>query len=320
MSTQYVPPHTGEKQSPTAHQHYHIVPDFFSQAAAMRGCVNEHFDMPFRKSGPSHQIWDYWYVPNLYTYMRTDPKLLISARLLHMFQDALRHWAIETLGLSQISNPYISLYVNGCGQGLHNDAKNGRWAFVYSLTNWERRKFTGGETVVFHDENYWETDKLTDRAAGSSFYSLVPAHFNQLVVFDDRVIHAVQPLQGPMDPKEGRIVIHGHIREGGAHVLGALEQEQVDTIYQEMLTEVQDRVDKLGPQYHGMMSLRLWINANGLVDQSQILVDRIKRTAPVGPEPQEVSDMILAIAQSLVFPESEGDSRVTLPVIINHIL
>jgi hypothetical protein len=302
-------------------QHYYIVPDFYAQAAAMRACIDEHFDKPFAKSGPTHQIWDYWYVPNLYTYLRTDPKHIIPARLMHMFHDTLTHWAIETLGLSNVSNPYLSLYVNGCGQGVHNDAKNGRWAFVFSLTNWERRKFTGGETIVFRDENYWETNKIMQPSAGHSFYDLVPSLFNQLVVFDDRAMHAVQPLQGTMDPREGRFVIHGHIREGRLHVQGSLSQEEVERVVQEAQLEIQNRLAKdWGQNYHGLATFRVWVDSSGLVSSVQVLTDRILRIQPQGPAADTVSDMIIATLQSMIFPSSADVTRITLPVVVNNTL
>ena len=34
---------------------------------------------------------------------------------------------------------------------------------------------------------------------------LAPGNAHQLVVFDDRIIHGVQPVQGTMDPLQGRV-------------------------------------------------------------------------------------------------------------------
>lgn len=42
-------------------------------------------------------------------------------------------------------------------QELHADNPHGPWAFVLSLTDWERRRFSGGETAILqpHVLDYW---------------------------------------------------------------------------------------------------------------------------------------------------------------------
>lgn len=44
-----------------------------------------------------------------------------------------------------------------CFQELHADNPHGPWAFVLSLTNWEQRRFSGGETVILQPQvlDYW---------------------------------------------------------------------------------------------------------------------------------------------------------------------
>ncbi|HWK45029.1 MAG TPA: hypothetical protein VNT30_09925 [Stellaceae bacterium] len=46
--------------------------------------------------------------------------------------------------------------------------------------------------------------------AGQPFFETIPAEFNQLLIFDDRIPHAVRQITGGMDPREGRVVLHGH--------------------------------------------------------------------------------------------------------------
>lgn len=46
--------------------------------------------------------------------------------------------------------------------------------------------------------------------AGQHFFETVAPEFNQLLVFDDRIPHAVRQIMGGMDPREGRVVLHGH--------------------------------------------------------------------------------------------------------------
>ena len=57
-------------------------------------------------------------------------------------------------------------------QELHADSPHGPWAFVLSLTDWEHRGFTGGETVIFkpHMLDFWSS---FDPAKGFEFKDMV---------------------------------------------------------------------------------------------------------------------------------------------------
>ena len=50
------------------------------------------------------------------------------------------------------------------------------------------------------------------------------------MLFDDRVPHAVQRVEGPMDPVEGRFVLHGHLSEAGVVAQGGLHADQVKAV------------------------------------------------------------------------------------------
>jgi hypothetical protein len=100
-----------------------VVDDFLASATSMRDEFEAHFSQPHLRSGEPQQIWDYWCVPDMYTYLRTDPTRLFSSELVETFLSHLTAWSIQNLGLAQVSQPYLSLYVNGCQQGLHNDSE-----------------------------------------------------------------------------------------------------------------------------------------------------------------------------------------------------
>src|SRR4029077_6658544 len=104
------------------------------------------FAEPYGHRAETHQIWNYWHVPELYTYLRTSPDKIRPAEALRLFHNALTTYAARQFALDAVSWPYLSLYVAGCRQGLHNDSANGRLGFVYSLTKAGRRS-TGGETL-----------------------------------------------------------------------------------------------------------------------------------------------------------------------------
>jgi hypothetical protein len=63
---------------------YQVVPDFLPRAEKLRECIERHLANPSRH-GPEHQVWNYWHVPGIYTYLRTNPERIIEKGLLDDF-------------------------------------------------------------------------------------------------------------------------------------------------------------------------------------------------------------------------------------------
>ena len=187
-----------------------VVPDFFPQAENLRLAIDQHFSTPHEHRPETHQIWNYWYVSETYTYFRTMPNKIFSYEMLYAFMMHLESWSRSNLNCVP-TYPYLSLYVDGCKQEIHNDALAGSYGYVYSLTRWQARSFTGGETLLMKGDAYDRSMAGTEAMAGWSFFEMVPAEFNQLLVFDDRIPHAVRRVEGGMNPLEGRLVMHGHL-------------------------------------------------------------------------------------------------------------
>ena len=291
-----------------------IVDDFLPQAVAqaMRAAIEAHFANPGRHLPETHMIWNYWFVPGLYTYLRTQPERVFGAALAQAFQSRLTSWCVATLGLGRITWPYLSLYVDGCRQGLHNDATNGRFAFVYSLTK-NQRQSAGGETLVWHEDDYFAT-RLHQPNAGSGFYSTIPPRFNRLVVFDDRMPHAVQLVEGVMDPVEGRIALHGHISESGPLVEGTLTADAVSEAARLMVTGFAAELGSALPLLHGPAVTRFTVAADGTVGEVRLLLDRVKRLAGEGPTVAEVVTRLVERVGTMRFAGTGEASRVTLPI------
>src|SRR5689334_18027768 len=150
-----------------------IIPDFFDRGAEMRQAVERHFDDPYAHRSETHAVWNYWYVPGSYTFLRAEPARIFESALLAAFTQRLRDWSLEHLGLDVLSHPRLSLYVNGCGQTFHNDNGNGRWAYVYSLTRWDQRSFTGGETGLFMEESYWDSERCTHTRGAERLFDFI---------------------------------------------------------------------------------------------------------------------------------------------------
>lgn len=295
---------------------YLIVEQFYDAADALRAGFEAHFANPHAHSF-DHQVWNYWYVPDTYTYLKTSPAKVLPEQPLTRFLTRLNQWAVSTLGLCTRLPPWLSLYVNGCGQALHNDALAGQMGYVYSLTRWDRRTFTGGETLLQRPGHYWQTDRIRTSGAGQSFFTKVPSLFNQLLLFDDRIIHGVQAVQGTMDPLQGRVVLHGHLKADVVAVAGPLPPDAAMKAAGSALEEVGRLVREAAPFVHGFMTLRLAIDPAGTVTGVRPLLDRL---LPPTPDVERVDQFRRAVIDRLsgvAFPKADGPSELTLPVVVS---
>jgi hypothetical protein len=281
-------------------------------AAAMRADIDAHFSAPYKHHPDTHQVWNYWFVPQTYTYLRTQPEKVIQRASIERFMGQLRAWSSETLGLARLSWPYLSLYISGCRQGLHNDVRNGRFGFVYSLTRDERRS-TGGETILLRPGDPFRRN-LRRASAGTALYELIEPRFNRLVVFDDRMVHGVQLVEGSMDPAEGRFVLHGHIEESGPIVTGPLPSEQVLQCLRRALEPFDKEYADRARHYDGPLVLRFTISPEGRVSRLRVILDRVftEREGDVGWS--AITSKLIEHLRSVLFPPSAGETSVTLPL------
>ena len=279
-----------------------------SEAEDIRAGFEAHFANPHAHQPDTHQLWNYWHVPGLYTYLRTSPEKVVPRALVDHFYAALSQWAIERLGLACVTWPNLSLYVDGCCQHLHNDSGNGRFGYVWSLTL-DSRRSRGGETLLLREGDLFR-DNARRAAAGSGMQDLVTADFNRLTVFDDRIPHGVQRVEGSMDPLDGRVVLHGHISEGKPVVAGPLAADAVWNAVRAAVDPI--LAAQANASCHGPLCVRAAIGADGAVTGVRILVDRVVRTD--GGDPAPATQAVLAALAALRFPPAAAPSEATLPI------
>lgn len=281
-------------------------------ATAMRADIDAHFSTPFRHRPDTHQVWNYWFVPQTYTYLRTQPEKVIERSRVERFMGLLRDWSVQMLGFGRLSWPYLSLYVDGCRQGLHNDVKNGRFGFVYSLTRDERRS-SGGETIVLRQGDPFLRN-LRRASAGTAFYELVEPRFNRLFVFDDRMVHGVQLVEGSMNPAEGRLVLHGHIEETAPIVTGALSPEHVMQGLRVAVERFERDCAERANIYDGPLVLRFTISRAGRVVDARVVLDRVftEREADLGWP--AIRSRLIELVGAGSYPAGSGETSVTLPL------
>jgi hypothetical protein len=298
---------------PTFSTPYLILDDFLprDEAVTMRRQINGHFAEPHRHTPDQHQVWNYWHVPGLYTYLRTLPEKVIERALVLRFVQALTVWSEYMLGFGHVTWPYLSLYVDGCEQKLHNDSTNGRFGFVYSLT-WDERKTMGGETIVLKEGDLFR-DNMGRASAGAGLLDLIEPKFNRLTLFDDRMPHGVQRVEGSMNPVEGRFVLHGHISESGPMADGPLDAVAVTRIVYDALGPLLSDVQRMPVLHHGPLVLRIAIEPDGGVSRIDRLVDRLARAD--GNSAGVVVGQAMQIVQAMRFPEAPAATEATVPLL-----
>jgi hypothetical protein len=292
---------------------YLILDDFLAdeEALAMRRQIEDHFADPQNHRPDRHQVWNYWHVPGLYTYLRTLPEKVIEPALVDRFVRGLTIWSEYMLGLGHVTRPYLSLYVDGCEQKLHNDSVNGRFGFVYSLTN-DERKTQGGETIVLKEGDLFRNN-MGNASAGAGLLDLIEPRFNRLTLFDDRMPHGVQRVEGSMNPVEGRFVLHGHISESGPTAEGPLEAVAAARTVHDALRPLLSDVQGKHVFHHGPLVLRVTIAPDGTVSNIDRLVDRLARAD--GNSAGVVVGQTIQTIRALRFPEAQEATELTLPLL-----
>ena len=230
------------------------------------------------------------------------------ARQGRCIRGALRTWAAVNLGLGSVTWPFLSLYIPGCAQGVHNDSVNGRFGYVFSLTRAER-KTIGGETMVFQDRDLFRSN-LDRPAAGNAIFELVEPRFNRLTLFDDRVPHAVQRVDGSMDPTEGRFVLHGHISEAGVITQGALNPEAMREPVAAALADLRGAACERRPRTDRLLR-RDRQGRSGSADAAFARPARQSSNADLDPIRATISERIAALR----FAAASAPTRANIPLI-----
>ncbi len=288
-----------------------VTPDFFDEAAALRAALLEHFGSP-RVSKKGRFIWDYFHVPAQYTYVRTLPEYVFPPDLYSRFLRRIRAWGVRNLGCAKIISPWLSFFVEGCRQELHTDVPHGPWAFVYSLTDWEPREFTGGETMLLTPEclDYWRGFNPVQARESASFVELVPPRFNQLTVFDPRIPHGVCPVHGTLNPLASRIVLHGWFRQPTTPILSeGLEGLLPASVLEAAQAAVFERLSEF-PAVTGLVTARMDLSPPRTIT---ILSNTLLSTVGPRDRPLAAVAALQDVLGTLKFPPAPEGAWVILP-------
>lgn len=308
-------------------EHVRTVDTFYDGAAELRGVFDEHFASP-RQAHPMRFVWDYWHVPEQYTLHRTQAATYFEPELFDALTKALTEYGQQHLGCRDISPPWLSYYIDGCEQRLHADVPQGPFAYVLSLTNWDERVFSGGETSILQPFvlDYWRGFDSTSGLEQSDLLVGVAPRFNRLTIFDARLPHGVTRVEGTRDPREARLVLHGWFTEPQPHFEGALDEKVVERGLGKALEEIYAEITP--PLVTGVLSMRLTVGESGKVEEIKMLADTLvcdpslleeaaEATSAAEARSQVIRTVTKRLEKSTFEPSTQGVTMITIPFVFD---
>jgi hypothetical protein len=294
-----------------------IVDRFAPEASELRSVFDGRFAEP-RSSRADRFVWDWWHVPGQYTALRTPAWTYFPKKLYEAWHRRLVMWGRTTLGCHDISPPWLSNYIDGCSQQLHGDLPHGPWAFVFSLTNWQRRAFAGGETLLVRDEvlDFWHDFRSVRAVEEHELVRAIEPRFGRLTVFDPRIPHGVRPVSGTRDPREGRLVIHGWFVQPRPFVQGPLPVRT-------LAARIADLGGALGAwigdlPLAGMLSLAFGVDRAGRVHGVRVLSDTTRVPFVDDAARARLVRRVRQTVSAWTMGKQRGPSQVTLPLVFER--
>jgi hypothetical protein len=158
---------------------------------------------------------------------------------------------------------------------------------------------------------YWRRGGARVDTAGEPLFEEIPALFNRLVAFDARVPHAVRTVEGPRDPREGRVAIQGWLCADGCVVEGPLDREQATAAVRGAIAKLPRRA--LGGAT-GLLSVKLEVAAAGHVKRATTLVDVLVATGGDAGAPARAATALTQRLKKLRLPPARSPRAVVVPV------
>ncbi len=297
---------------------FRVVDQFSPKANALRAHFEGRFADP-RATTADRFVWDWWHVPGQYTALRTPAYAFFPQKLYDAFHQQLVWWGRRVLGCHDVSPPWLSCYVNGCEQRLHGDLPHGHHAFVFSLTPWLRRRFTGGETLLVRDEvlDFWSDFVSTRGVEENEVVEAIAPKFNRLTVFDPRLPHGVRRVDGVVDPRDGRLVIHGWFVQPRPFIEGPLTEGQLQKGIDQVTEQLMPLLEA-GLPVAGLLSMGFTVGRDGAVRQVSVLSDTTRGPREAEPDIARLRGLVKRSVSRLRFARQRRSSKVTLPLVFER--
>lgn len=293
---------------------YQTEANFYPDVKKLRGHFDRILGNPMEAKSERF-CWDYWSVPDQYRLLRTPADQFFEPKSFHAFLKHLLDWGRDHLGCQMISQPWLSTYIDGSFQNLHSDVPHGPYSFVYSLTNWNKRTFSGGETLIAKPLllRYFSELAPDTSHEQKDFISKIPPAFNQLTVFDPRYPHGVARVDGVQSLLASRVVIHGWFTEPRPMVEGGLSPKKVEPVLDQVAGYLMSSFASL--PYSGLFTIRLEISEAGRIAKATILASHLVDLMGIVIEKKTLKDLLLGL-NAAQFPKATRKTRVTLPLMI----
>jgi hypothetical protein len=289
--------------------------NFYPEAKNLRAHFESTFANPLQAKSERF-CWDYWSVPNQYRQLRTPAEDFFGRAQFQNFLSHLLAWGRENLGCQMISQPWLSAYIDGSFQNLHSDVPHGPYSFVYSLTPWDKRKFTGGETLIAKPKLLRYFSEIDPKISHeeNDFFTRVAPKFNQLTLFDPRYPHGVARVDGVDNVLQSRLVIHGWFTEPRPMLEGGLTPKKAEKALDEVASYLLAQFAAL--PYSGLFTVRFELEASGKITGSTVLASHLIDVQGRVISKQVIKKMLLALAD-FRFPKANQKTKVTLPLLIH---
>jgi hypothetical protein len=195
---------TAPSATPALRNGVTIVNEFFAQAPEMRAALDSKFH-----AADFAQIWNFRTSRAGFFFLDSEPFRLLPSDLVQAFVDRMRAWATDTLGTSSVTPPVLTALIDGCERWPAVEPNAGKYGYVFSLTNWSKKRFSGGEVIVAQSSS---SDTKNRFFAGAQMERLFGLELNQLLVFDAHLGRGTRLLRGARTPFEGSVSLEGYIQ------------------------------------------------------------------------------------------------------------
>jgi hypothetical protein len=298
--------------SKNAFQAVRVENSFYPKGHELRKYYEQQFQNPLHAHSKRF-CWDYWNVPEQYRLLRTPAQNFFGEKLFQPFLTHLLSWGRKNLGCQMISHPWLSAYVNDCYQDIHSDVPHGPWSFVYSLTPWKKRKFSGGETFIAQPRllNYFEEFSSSRSDESKQLLLKIQPEQNRLSVFDPRYPHGVTRVNGVDDLLDARLVIHGWFTEPRPMVEGSLTPKKAIPSMDQIAEHLLDSFSR--QDLSGIFCIRIQISSAGNISSIEILTSHLIHSTGTVVSQKWIRDLLLSCSH-IHFPKSSGTSKITLPI------
>jgi len=119
-----------------------------------------------------------------------------------------------------------------------------------------------------------------------------------------------------MDPREGRFVLHGHLRDGGPIIEGTLAAGVVNKVVVDAMGAFLAKPHAEVRLRHGPLVLRLTVGRAGEVESCHVIVDRVVRSDHGSDAAWNgFVDGLVTTLRVLKFPPSGGITTLVQPIL-----